>query len=70
MDIVFVVLCELLQFTFSGHKFEAWNVLIVIIIVAVQFSYFILFYVAVLRIEASELPFEASEFTSGMLTAD
>lgn len=68
MDIMFVLLCELLQFTFSRHKFEAWNMLIVIIIFidAVQFSYFIFFFVAVLRIETSE----ASELTSGLLTAN
>jgi hypothetical protein len=67
-----VLLCELLQFTFSRHKFEAWNVMIVIIIFidAVQFSYFIFFFVAVSRIETSELSSEASELTSGLLTAN
>ena len=56
-DIMFAVSSELLQFTFSGRKFEAWNVFIVIIIFVVQFSFrnCILFFVAVLRIEASEL---------------
>lgn len=71
MDIMFVVLCELLQFTFRGHKFEAWNVLIVIIIfiAAVQF-YFIFFFVVVLKTETFELSSEASELTSGLLTAN